>query len=84
MEKRMPRFILAVALSIVLTGCATTGGNGVVDNRQEALATARQIGCDTRPLSHTVTSPGIEVFRFQCAAGREVTLTCRNGSCGGE
>ena len=80
----MTRFTLAAALSITLTGCVTQDGTGGVDTRHEALATARQIGCDTSPLSHTVTSPGIDVFRFRCTGGRVVTITCRNASCGGE
>ena len=81
----MSRFALAAAaLSITLTGCVADGGAGPVDTRYVAYSTARQIGCETPPLSHTVTSPGVEVFQFRCGGGRVVTITCRNGSCGGE
>ena len=81
----MPRFILAAALSITLTGCAVEpGGGGVPDNRSMAVYHARQVGCDRPPVSRTVTSPEVEVFRFECPGNRLVTFTCRNGSCSGE
>ena len=82
----MPRFALVTALSITLTGCAVDpgGAGGVPDNRSMALYAARQVGCDRPPVSRTVISPEVEVFRFECPGNRPVTFTCRNGSCSGE
>ena len=62
----------------------TDGVRGPVNNQRMAEFAARQVGCTTPPLSRTVQSQDVEVFRFRCVGGREVTFTCKQGSCSGE
>ena len=62
----------------------TDGVGGRPSNQRMAEASARQVGCATPALSRTVQSQDVEVFRFRCVGGREVSFTCRQGSCSGE